>query len=208
MRRFVLRAGGQGSGGQRVRIVMPGQGQPGQGGGQGQGQGSEGDSPGQEGQPGQGQGQGQGAGGQGDGQGQSDELVLEMRPGGQGADAILEMPGMGGGQQRPGQGGGNEPGSSQYGTDHHPDSMASATELDSSGEMSRVDGAESDGATRSQVIRGASASGFAGRGYRNVHADYADHAEEILQREDVPAGYRYYVRRYFQLIRPREETSP
>lgn len=46
--------------------------------------------------------------------------------------------------------------------------------------------------------------GFANRSYQDVYTDYSGHAEEVLERDDIPQGYRFYVRRYFQLIRPRE----
>jgi hypothetical protein len=38
-----------------------------------------------------------------------------------------------------------------------------------------------------------------------VHADYRDHAEHELERDTLPSVYRYYVRRYFQLIQPSED---
>jgi hypothetical protein len=53
------------------------------------------------------------------------------------------------------------------------------------------------------VIRSAAQRGFASRDYRNVYAEYAEHAEEVIERDRIPPGYRFYVRRYFQLIRPR-----
>ena len=68
-----------------------------------------------------------------------------------------------------------------------------------------VEGQHSDeGPSRSEVILGAAERGFVGRGYQRVHTDYSEHAEEVLERDEVPPGYRFYVRRYFQLIRPRE----
>jgi hypothetical protein len=70
----------------------------------------------------------------------------------------------------------------------------------------RVEGEQSAGETRSEVILSAADRGFASRGYRDVYTDYEDHAEEVLERDEVPQGYRFYVRRYFQLIRPR--TGP
>lgn len=65
-------------------------------------------------------------------------------------------------------------------------------------------GARSRGPTRSQVIRGAARGGFATAAYRRVYGDYRAHAEQLIERDDVPPGYRYYVRRYFQLVRPRD----
>jgi hypothetical protein len=61
------------------------------------------------------------------------------------------------------------------------------------------------GPTRSQIIRTSAAEGFANAPYRSVYPPYWDHAREVLHEGEVPPGYRAYVRRYFQLIRPREE---
>ena len=47
--------------------------------------------------------------------------------------------------------------------------------------------------------------GFASRGYQKVFREYHNVAEEALDKDEIPGGYRFYVRRYFQLIRPREE---
>ncbi|MBX3250543.1 MAG: OmpH family outer membrane protein [Myxococcales bacterium] len=190
---------GQGQGQQGQGQGQQGQGQ-GQGGQQGQGQGQDGQGQGQAG----GQGQGQGQGGQGQGQG---EQVVELTPGGQGGNAVLELPGMGGGQgqQGQGQGQGTDPGGSQAGTGHDPNLFDDATALRGNRQNTRVSGQESDqGPSRSEVILGAANRGFVGQGYRQVFTDYAGHAEEVLERDEVPPGYRFYVRRYFQLIRPRD----
>jgi hypothetical protein len=63
------------------------------------------------------------------------------------------------------------------------------------------------GPSRSQVIQGAAQRGFVGRGYKKVYTEYHNVAEESLNKDDLPGGYRFYVRRYFQLIRPRESTD-
>jgi len=63
------------------------------------------------------------------------------------------------------------------------------------------------GPSRSAVIYDAAARGFGTQAYQKVHADYAAHAEHELEREPLPAGYRFYVRRYFQLIQPREAAQ-
>ena len=60
------------------------------------------------------------------------------------------------------------------------------------------------GAAASQVIYGAAERGFVGRGYKQVFTDYQTVAERALSQDEIPSGYRFYVRRYFQLIRPRE----
>jgi hypothetical protein len=68
----------------------------------------------------------------------------------------------------------------------------------------RLRGAHGEGPSRSQVIEGASQAGFASAPYRRVYADYRAHAEQLLERDDVPAGERFYVRRYFDLVQPRD----
>jgi len=54
------------------------------------------------------------------------------------------------------------------------------------------------------LIYGAAERGFVGRGYKKVFTDYQTVAEESLAKDEIPPGYRFYVRRYFQLIRPRD----
>jgi hypothetical protein len=70
----------------------------------------------------------------------------------------------------------------------------------------RVEGDQGEGPVRSDVeINRGAQRGFASRRYRDVYTRYEGHAEEVLERDQVPQGYRFYVRRYFQLIRPRTE---
>jgi len=65
-------------------------------------------------------------------------------------------------------------------------------------------GRKGAGPSRSQVIKSASEKGFATREYRDVYGEYSSVAEEVMDREDVPDGYRYYVKKYFELIKPRD----
>lgn len=60
------------------------------------------------------------------------------------------------------------------------------------------------GEAASEVVYGAAERGFGGSGYKKVYTDYKTVAEEVMQTDEIPPGYRFYVRRYFQLIRPRE----
>ena len=120
------------------------------------------------------------------------------------ANAILEIPGMGHGQQSGGQGGGpREPGPGA-GHGHDPTMLEDPTRTAGTRQTVRVEGEQGEGPSRSEVIVGASQRGFSGRPYAETYAEYNGHAEEVLERDEVPAGYRFYVRRYFQLIRPRE----
>lgn len=60
------------------------------------------------------------------------------------------------------------------------------------------------GGSRSEVILSAAERGFKGSGYKKVFKEYHTTAEQQINKDTVPDGYRSYVHRYFQLIRPRE----
>jgi hypothetical protein len=58
------------------------------------------------------------------------------------------------------------------------------------------------GATVARVLQGVAAAGPASVEYRRVFAEYQGQVEEAIAAERVPLTYRFYVRRYFQTIRP------
>jgi len=65
--------------------------------------------------------------------------------------------------------------------------------------------ADAEGGTVSaEVVAGAAQRGFTGSGYRAVYRQYQSVAESLLDQEPIPAGMRSRVRRYFELIRPRD----
>lgn len=199
--------------------------------GQGQGQGQQGQGPGGKGQgqqgqgmsgsmkdfmnraKGQGQGQGQGQGGEsdvlieGEGQGKDGQSMILL---GQGNDPVI-IPGMGlgqkggGGGQDPGAGpSGNQPGGNRPGTQHDPNMTGDVTQIDSKRRLTRVYGKEGAGPTRSETILGAAERGFSSTPYRKVYGDYTAVSERAMTQQRVPPGYRFYVKRYFQMIKPRE----
>jgi hypothetical protein len=220
LRRFQSRAHGQqGQGQGQQGQGQQGQGQEGQEGqgqqGQGQnGQGQQGQNgPGQQaGQNGQGQGQqGQGGQGQGQGQGQNgqmwvvgpngEKILMLSRGSGQGS-------GQGQGQGQSGQGGqaGDKPGQGA-GTGHNDHVEGSATNAPRGvgTQDTQIAGQDTgQGGSRSEVIQAAAERGFATHRYEQVYRDYKTVAEEALEKDEIPGGYRFYVRRYFQLIRPRD----
>lgn len=209
--RETMRQQSQGGAGQmqRLRVFQQraqGQGQPGQGGQQGQGQGQQG-----QGQQGQGQqagnGQGQGQGQQGQGQGQQGETWI-LGPNGEKILMLTKGQGQGGGNQ--GQGGGGQGQQGQgWGTGHDEDVQGKqATNLKGATQDTQVQGNETgQGGSRSEVILGAAERGFASKGYNKVYREYHTVAEEALEKDEIPGGYRFYVRRYFQLIRPRDDGN-
>ena len=69
----------------------------------------------------------------------------------------------------------------------------------------RAEGVDNkEGPTNAEVILSAADRGFDGRPYQQVYRTYRTVAEDKIDTETIPDGYRFYVRRYFQLIRPRE----
>jgi hypothetical protein len=193
-----------------------------------QGNGSQG-----KGQQGQGQAQQKGKGqkGQGQGDGQGDERAQRMaefdeRAGGQPNALLLggDDPGQGsvmlplpmGQGQDPG-GGGQDPGDQKgngkgdpdkpgdgIGSEHDPNLFGDKTRGKQAGKLIRAHGQAGAGPSRSQTILGAAERGFSSKDYGKVYKDYSAVLEEVMSQEGVPPGYRYYVKRYFQLIRPRE----
>ena len=66
-----------------------------------------------------------------------------------------------------------------------------------------VAGQKGAGEAASRVVYAAASKGFASAAYRDVHQDYSRVVEDDLDQQKIPAGQRTYVRRYFDLIRPR-----
>jgi hypothetical protein len=203
LQRFGRMARGQQSGGQQGQGQQQGQGEQGQGDQQGQGQ----QGQGQQGQGGQGQGGQQGQGGRGQGGQGGETWVL----GPNGEKLLMLSKGSGGSGQGQGQGQGGNGGQGQgqgrgWGEGHDPRVQAGATNPKMGTEDTQVQGADTgQGGSRSQVILGAAERGFASHGYQRVYTEYHQVAEESLAKDDIPGGYRFYVKRYFQLIRPRED---
>ncbi len=150
-----------------------------------------GKKPGQEGKPGSGSQPGQ----------------LKLSRGGDGVSLDVPMPG-----SSPGAASGNGPDGAQnpqpgqgYGTGHDPNVAGDATALVGKTEDVSAAGVDSgQGAASAEVIYGAAERGFVGRGYQRVFTDYQTVAEQVMAKDEIPPGYRFYVRRYFQLIRPRD----
>jgi hypothetical protein len=90
------------------------------------------------------------------------------------------------------------------GKKHDDDLLGDKTHPKVNEKLIRATGAAGPGPSRSQTILEASERGFSRKGYGQVYKDYASVVEEVMSQEGIPPGYRYYVKRYFQLIRPRE----
>ncbi len=191
LRRFVRQARGEGQGGGGQKQSCPA-GDPNCK--QDEGEGNEG-----EGQQGQGQKQGEtwtiGPGGQ---------RILQMSRGqGQGQGQGQGSPGEG---QKGDQHGGEGDKGHSWGQGHNPNVMGREGTDPKMGTLD-VQAAGIDtgqGASRSEVILGAAEKGFRGGGYKKVYSEYRTSAEEQIHQDKIPPGTNDHIRRYFDLIRPRE----
>jgi hypothetical protein len=143
------------------------------------------------GQPGGAGKPGQGQGGSRPGMGQ---VPIPVPGAGQGQSAGSEQPGS---SASPGT-------SDKWGTGTDPNLQGEATKLDGKVQDVSAAGIDSgEGPSNTSVVYGAAERGFSGGAYEKVYTDYKTVAEEVIERDDIPPGYKFYVRRYFQLIRPR-----
>jgi hypothetical protein len=153
-----------------------------------------GKQPGQNGKPGRGS--------------QPGQLRL-TRGAGDGPGIDVPMPGDGqsnGSQGKDSESEGQGDGSGRsYGSGHNDNLAGDPTKLDGKTQDVTAAGVDSgQGSASAEVIYGAAERGFVGRGYQQVFTDYQTVAEQVMTRDEIPPGYRFYVRRYFQLIRPRD----
>jgi hypothetical protein len=156
-------------------------------------------------QEGQGQGQGQGSEGE----------TFTIGPGGQKILTISRGQGQGQGQglgqgegQSPGQGAQGQGEGHGAGDSHDPNGKGQATGKNnpSQGTIEVHEEAHDtgQGPSRSEAILGAAEKGFKGRAYKKVYTEYHTSAEDQIHQDKIPPGTNDHIRRYFDLIRPRE----
>ncbi|MBI4511368.1 MAG: hypothetical protein HY698_17175 [Deltaproteobacteria bacterium] len=98
-----------------------------------------------------------------------------------------------GGEQQPGTGAGD---------DHDPNLMGDPTPRYGDTKDVDVSGVHGQGPSRRETILTSAQKGFASAAYKRVFTDYQRIVEEIMSQEKVPQGYKHYVKRYFQKIKP------
>jgi hypothetical protein len=104
------------------------------------------------------------------------------------------------GEQRPAASGSD----AAPGTLHDPGSAGAARALAATAIDVRARGADTRrGKSRREVIRAAAERGFRSARYHDAFVEYRTVAQDRLDHDRIPDGQRFYVRRYFELIRPR-----
>lgn len=152
-------------------------------------------------------GQGEGKEGQGQGKGGKPGQLRIGQGSGQGVEVEMpgSSPGSGQGQGQDGDNPGASAAGQGRGTGHDSNLEGDPTAL--KGQTHDVSAAGVDsgqGTASAEVIYGAAARGFNSKAYKDVFVQYETVAEQNIEKDEIPPGYRFYVRRYFQLIRPRE----
>ena len=93
---------------------------------------------------------------------------------------------------------------SEVGRDHDPHLLGEETHLEGAYRQGRLQGQQLDGPSRSQTIATSAERGFASQSYRRVFSDYSTLQRDAIEGETIPFAQRGSVKRYFQLIKPRE----
>ena len=138
-----------------------------------------------------------------EGQEQGKEGQQAQQQGDQGQQAQQQSQGQDQGQQA----GGNEQGQQAEGLlpegsqQGHDTSEGPSTSMDVNLKDEKLTGMDT-GETTSEIIESAGQKGFASESYKEVYQTYEKAAEEVLETEEVPQGYRNYVEKYFDMIRP------
>ena len=131
---------------------------------------------------------------------------LQRRSGGQqgnsqawkGGNSAEKLPWLG---QQGGQQGGK-----QWGDEHDPNLTGDETKIDDAKfNEDQLEGKKGKGPSRRSTIITSARKGFSSVSYSKVYAEYQKVIEEVMSQEKVPQGYRYYVKRYFQRIRPQTD---
>jgi hypothetical protein len=91
---------------------------------------------------------------------------------------------------------------SQWGDEHDPNLTSDPTDRYGKTRNEQLTGVHGQGPSRRETILTSAKKGFAQQGYKQVYTDYRKAAEEVMTKEKVPQGYKYYVKRYFQRIKP------
>lgn len=84
----------------------------------------------------------------------------------------------------------------------HSESEGEKTQMDIKTVDEKLQGQASNAPTTSEIIQSSGQTGFATEAYREVYQTYEHAAEEILENDSVPQGYRHYIEKYFDMIRP------
>ena len=65
-----------------------------------------------------------------------------------------------------------------------------------------LQGIQGKGPSTRETILSAAQKGFSSQAYKKIYGNYKAIVEEVIRAEKVPSGYKFYVKKYFQKIKP------
>ena len=145
--------------------------------------------------PGEGEGDGKSPGQPQDGQGEGQPMLATVEAFGQ---KPSENPSAG--QQPSGMPGGEH-------DSGHPDKLYGDKSAGAAkhGDAKRIEGLLGEGESLQELTAaGGGSPAKAGRRYKELYDAMAPAAQETVEQENIPLGSRFYIRRYFENIRPKE----
>lgn len=143
--------------------------------------------------------------GQGQAQGHGDRRKTQLGRGDLGDKSRWEEMREAGGQAQKGKGGQSK-GAAGEGQGDGPGDQANDAKVKAAaqaGRTERLHGQQGAGPDTKKTFADAAKKGFAHQAWRQVFVEYSAVAEEMLDKEHLPAGRRALVLRYFKNIRPR-----
>ena len=83
--------------------------------------------------------------------------------------------------------------------------LGEPTSLDAALNLTRITGVQGEGASSIQTVASSPEGQQSGVGYKETYAKYRKLSEDALTQERIPLGYKFYVKRYFESIKPSDE---
>ncbi len=83
--------------------------------------------------------------------------------------------------------------------------LGKLTSLDSALNLTRITGVQGDGASAVQTVASSPEGQQSAVSYKDAYTKYQKLSEDALTQEQIPLGYKFYVKRYFESIKPTDE---
>ena len=83
--------------------------------------------------------------------------------------------------------------------------LGELTSLDSALNLTRITGVQGEGASAIQTVASSPEGQQSSVSYKDAYTKYQKLSEDALTQEQIPLGYKFYVKRYFEAIKPTDE---
>ena len=78
------------------------------------------------------------------------------------------------------------------------------TKIDAQHNPVKIEGQMGEGQSFENILRGTAEASTSTVEYRELFNNYTPEAEEAIFKENIPLGSKYYIKRYFEGIRPQQ----